>query len=256
MESNFLTENDINGTMIKRKLEKGSGIMKKIKICGLRREEDIAYANECRPDFVGFVFADSKRKVTKSQAKHLKALLHSDIVAVGVFVNEEVTKVAELVKEGIIQMVQLHGEEDNEYIERLRKLVGEIEIIKAVRVASKEDIRKCQKTAADYLLFDSYSIEAYGGTGKTFDWSLIKEIDRPFFLAGGIQAGNLQEAIALDNVYALDVSSAVETDGCKDRKKMLEIVNTIRNLSKISDKRVIKKKQDILCEHSMERSTT
>ena len=204
--------------------------MKKIKICGLQREEDIVYANECKPDYIGFVFADSKRKVTKTQAKHLKELLHPDIVAVGVFVNEEVTKVAELVMEGVIQMVQLHGEEDDAYIENLRKRIGDIKIIKAVRVASKEDVTGCQKSGADYLLFDSYSAKAYGGTGKTFDWNLIQEMNTPFFLAGGIQKENLQEAAALKSLYALDISSAVETEGNKDRKKMLEIVRKVREL--------------------------
>lgn len=197
--------------------------MTKIKICGLRREEDITYANECQPDYIGFIFADSKRKVTKEQAAHLKEMLSPVITAVGVFVNEEVEKVAELVKEGIIDMVQLHGDETNEYIAQLRKLVPGVKIIKAVRVASWEDVRSSENIAADYLLFDTFSTRAYGGTGTTFDWEMIRNVKKPFFLAGGINQENIVRAMS-SNAYAIDVSSAVETDGYKDRQKMQDMM--------------------------------
>ena len=202
--------------------------MTKIKICGLRREEDICYVNECKPDYIGFVFAESKRKVTKEEAKKLKELLSSDILSVGVFVNEEITKLAEIVNEGIIDIVQLHGEETDAYIDELRKYINDTKIIKAVRVASKEDVYRSEKTHADYLLFDTFSKDAYGGTGKAFDWSCIKEVKRPFFLAGGIGIYNVQEAIKTSGAYAVDVSSSVETNGYKDREKVLEIVKRVK----------------------------
>ena len=206
--------------------------MTKIKICGLRREEDIAYVNECKPDYAGFVFAESRRQVTKEQAKKLRALLVPEINAVGVFVNEEIETIAELVQEGVIDVIQLHGDETEAYIERLRWRVGDATIIKAVRVATKEDVVECDKTSADYLLFDSRSLEAYGGTGKTFDWQLIKDISKPFFVAGGINSENVEEAIKMLHPFAVDVSSAVETAGYKDRKKIVEIVEKVSEKEK------------------------
>lgn len=202
--------------------------MTKIKICGLRREEDIVYANACRPDYVGFVFADSKRKVTKEQAKVLRENLLPEITPVGVFVNEEMDAIADLVWEGVIDMVQLHGDETEKDVEYLRRRVRNVPIIKAVRVGKKEDLEGCDKTQADYLLFDSNSFHAYGGTGKTFDWKLIEGIAKPFFLAGGISPENVREAVQTVHPYAVDVSSAVETDGFKDQKKMIELVGRVR----------------------------
>lgn len=202
--------------------------MARIKICGLRRGEDIAYVNECKPDFAGFVFAESRRKVAKEQAKELRRLLSPEIIPVGVFVNEEIETIAELVQEGIIDVVQLHGDETEEYIQQLRWRVGDAAIIKAVRVAAKEDVVECDKTSADYLLFDSRSLETYGGTGTTFDWKLIKDISKPFFLAGGINVENVEEAIKMLHPFAVDVSSAVETDGFKDREKISRIVKLVK----------------------------
>lgn len=202
--------------------------MTKIKICGLRREEDIAYVNECNPDYAGFVFADSKRRVSAEQAKKLCAMLKKEIVPVGVFVNEKIDRITELVQEGVIEVIQLHGDETEEYIEKLRQRVGSALIVKAVRVASKEDVMNCEKTNADYLLFDSRALKEYGGTGKTFDWQLIENIRTPFFLAGGINAENIEEAIKKLQPFAIDVSSFVETNGYKDRDKILEIVEKVR----------------------------
>lgn len=206
--------------------------MTKIKICGLRREEDITYVNECKPDYIGFVFADSKRKVAKEQARELKALLSPDIQAVGVFVNEDISKVAELLREGIIDVAQLHGDETNDYILKLRKQAEGFPIIKAVRVASKDDVEKCEEIPADYLLFDSFSVKAYGGTGNTFDWELVKGVKKPFFLAGGINYENMKEALEVSGAYAVDVSSAVETDGYKDKEKIRTLIEKMRNVSK------------------------
>lgn len=202
--------------------------MTKIKICGLRREEDIAYVNECKPDYVGFVFAKSKRQVTKEQAQKLKSLLNPDITAVGVFVNEEITKVAEYVQEEIIDMVQLHGDESDEYIKKLRRMINDEKIIKAVRVAGKEDVIASERISADYILFDTFSVGEYGGTGTIFDWEMVKEIKRPFFLAGGINGSNIELAVSDINPYAIDISSAVEKDGYKDREKIIDIVMKVR----------------------------
>lgn len=202
--------------------------MAKIKICGLRTEADIDYVNEFKPDFIGFVFAKSKRQVTAEQAKVLRSKLSGDIIPVGVFVNEPVSNVAELINEGIIDIAQLHGDEDEAYVAELKGKLTKGQIIKAVRVKSREDIEKSRNIAADYILFDTYRADAYGGTGATFNWQLLKGYDRPFFLAGGINAENVSEAIKLTTPFAVDVSSAVETDGYKDREKIKGFIDSVR----------------------------
>ena len=185
----------------------------KIKICGLSRECDIDYVNEALPDYAGFVFAESRRKVSAEQAFILKRKLSPSIKAVGVFVNDDISFIHDLLKRGIIEIVQLHGNEDEEYI----SAVG-APVIKAVRL-SKEG--ESFDYPADYLLFDS----PVAGSGRTFDWSLIPRTEKPFFLAGGINIGNIAEAIKI-NPYAIDLSSGVETGGVKDRGKILEIVKS------------------------------
>lgn len=221
--------NTNSASSITRSKQKGLvQTMTKIKICGLRRMEDINYVNQCKPDYVGFVFADSPRKVTKEQARQLRNHLEPDIIPVGVFVNEEVEVVAELINEGIIDIAQLHGEEDEVYIHKLRKLTDNGLIIKAVRVASEEDVTDCEQIPADYLLFDSFSIQKHGGTGKVFDWSLIQQVRKPFFLAGGIRMDNVQKAISEVRPFAVDVSSAVETGGYKDYHKIKQILLKVK----------------------------
>lgn len=185
----------------------------KIKICGLSRAQDIAYVNEALPDYVGFVFAESRRQVTLAQAKALKAQLDARIQAVGVFVDADPSLVQQALDEGIIDLVQLHGNENDAYIAHIAAPV-----IKALRVG--EPIPR----QADYLLFDS----AIAGSGQTFDWSRLPATDRPFFLAGGIDAGNVAAAKAL-SPFGIDVSSGVETDGCKDREKILDLVRRVRH---------------------------
>lgn len=202
--------------------------MARIKICGLRREADIDFVNKYLPDYVGFVFAPSRRQVTKEQAKVLRQRLKPEIVPVGVFVNAPAEDVAALVNEGVIDMVQLHGEESEEYIQKLKELTGGATIIKAVRVATEADVRNSLDTKADYLLFDTYSAEVHGGTGQTFDWSLIRGVEKHFFLAGGITAENVAEAIEAVQPYAVDVSSAVETEGFKDQEKIYEMITRVR----------------------------
>ena len=200
-----------------------------MKICGLFRPQDITYVNEAKPDYAGFVFAKSKRQVTKEQAKKMSWELDKEIIPVGVFVDAPIEQVAELLNEEIIAIAQLHGAEDNDYIEQLRSRIGTQKIIKAIRVRNAQDVAAIDKSLADYVLFDAYSAEAMGGTGTTFDWSAIGYIKRPFFLAGGISIDNVKKAASVAP-FALDISSGVETNGIKDRKKILEIVNEIRTI--------------------------
>lgn len=200
----------------------------KIKYCGLRREEDIKYANETLPDYIGFVFARTRRQVSPGQAEHLKSLLKPEIRAVGVFVNETVEAVAEIANRGIIDLIQLHGQEDADYITKLRSaLYAPKSIIKAVRVQSMQDIADGDKLDVDFLLLDKYDSILPGGTGEKFDWTLIQEIQKPFFLAGGITEDNLIEAMAM-NPYGIDVSSGIETDGVKDYNKMKKMMHRFR----------------------------
>lgn len=203
--------------------------MAKIKICGLRREEDIVYVNAYKPDYIGFVFAKgSKRYITKERAKELRAMLSPDIIPVGVFVNEEPDKVAEYVREGVIDVVQLHGDEEDAYIEKLRVSIPDTTIIKAIKVQSKEDVEKSLQSPADYLLFDSFSAKQQGGTGTTFDWTLLQDVMRPFFLAGGLHLENLNQALVNVKPYAIDMSSGVETDGYKDQMKIGKVIDEVK----------------------------
>ncbi len=189
--------------------------MTKIKMCGLSRPEDIEKANDLNIEYIGFVFAKkSKRYVTPETAKELKSRLKEGIKAVGVFVDEEPENVAELLKEGIIDIAQLHGNEDEEYIKTLRSLT-DAPIIKAFTVKAPEDVKKAEASSADMILLDSGK-----GSGMTFNWQHIKDIKRPYFLAGGLSPENAAEAVRTLHPYALDVSSGIETDGKKDPEKM------------------------------------
>lgn len=197
--------------------------MVKIKLCGLTRRCDIDWANELLPDYVGFVFAGSRRRVTDEQAAQLRNILREDIPAVGVFVDEPIDHAAALVRQGVIQLVQLHGAEDEGYIRELRRAVS-APVIQAFSVRSSEDIQAAGRSSADFVLLD----HGAGGTGRTFDWSLAAELDRPYFLAGGLHPGNAAAAAEL-RPYAVDVSSGIETAGVKDRQKMIEFVRRIRH---------------------------
>lgn len=192
--------------------------MKKIKICGLKRREDIEYVNKYQPDYIGFVFAGKKRKLTYDQAVDLKKYLTSSIQVVGVFVNEDISFVEKLVKEHVIDLVQLHGQEDQKYIQALKEKV-DVPIIKAIQIKNENSFN--EHYDVDYYLYDH-------GTGESFDWSMLKEADKPVFLAGGINLLNIEDALK-KNVYALDVSSGVETDGFKDEEKIKKIVRRVRN---------------------------
>lgn len=195
--------------------------MAKIKICGLCRPEDVSYVNEAKPDYAGFVFAPSRRRVTPEQAALLSAGLSRSIVAVGVFVDARPDEIVRLYQLGIITVAQLHGSEDEAYIRRLKELCG-IPVIKALRVKSREGILARRDTQADYLLLDSGA-----GTGMVFDWSLIPALEKPCFLAGGIREENLADALAR-SPYCVDVSSGAENDGVKDREKILRLVRAVR----------------------------
>lgn len=202
--------------------------MNKIKICGLSRQCDIDAVNIAKPDFTGFVFADkSKRKVSFETALSLKNHLDKNIKSVGVFVNNDIDFIVSLVKSDIIDMVQLHGDEDESYIQFLKSKIN-IPIIKAVRVKNTEDILAADKLSVDYLLLDTYTKGEYGGSGKTFDWKMIPEISKPYFLAGGLNIENIKSALTV-GAYCFDVSSGVETDGKKDKEKIIEIVKTVRS---------------------------
>lgn len=197
--------------------------MTKVKLCGLSRESDIAAVNKLKPDLVGFVFAKKgKRYVSPEQAEHLKSLLAPGILAAGVFVNEPVEAVAELLDRGVIDVAQLHGSEDDDYIARLRALTGK-PIFRAFKVKSEADLPAIENCAADLVLLDSGA-----GTGKTFDWSLVRSVQRPYFLAGGLDPDNVADAIAALHPYGVDVSSGIETDGVKDESKMAAFVAAAR----------------------------
>lgn len=206
----------------------------KIKICGLKRKKDIEIVNKYRPDYIGFVFAESKRKVIKEQAMELRKILNSDILAVGVFVNEDIDKIVDLVEDKVIDLIQLHGDEDKEYIIKLREALStkqiDAKIIKAIRVESGDNVKEIlmRNDLLDYILFDSYSSKEYGGTGQAFDWNILKDIKQPFFLAGGLNSENVNDAIKTCNPYVVDVSSAVETDGYKDEEKIKEFITKIK----------------------------
>lgn len=196
--------------------------MTKIKMCGLRRPEDIDFANRVKPDYIGYVFAEkSKRYITPEKAAELTNLLDADIVPVGVFVDETMENVIAAVKMGAVKMVQLHGSESEDFVSELKSLG--IPVIKAFQVSSAEDIAAAESSCADMVLLDSGK-----GSGQTFDWSLIGSIRRPYLLAGGITAENAAQAIRQLRPYGVDASSCLETDGFKDFAKMTAFAQAIR----------------------------
>lgn len=202
--------------------------MTKIKLCGLSRPCDIEAANELKPEYIGFVFTPkSRRHVTSQTATKLKQLLSHEIQVVGVFVNEDVEKIVDLVNRGIIDVVQLHGDEDEDYISRLRQFTDKT-LVKAFRIETPSDIADAEQCSADYILLDSGA-----GTGTVFDWKLLKNICRPYFLAGGLSPDNAGNAVAAFHPFAVDVSSGIETDGLKDKTKMAAFVAVVRKEEKL-----------------------
>jgi phosphoribosylanthranilate isomerase len=207
----------------------------RVKICGLFRDEDIDYVNESRANYAGFVFAKSAREVSPPLAQYLRFRLAEGIIPVGVFVNAPIALITELYHNGIISIAQLHGDEDESYITQLKKLsktsirqtaIPPIKVIKTIifKNTSFGSQIKTLSNVTDYFLIDSGA-----GSGKTFDWKQLGSVKftKPWFLAGGINIKNIKQAAAL-NPFAIDVSSGVETDGIKDRKKILELIETLK----------------------------
>ena len=197
--------------------------MTRIKLCGLSRTGDIEAANMLLPDYIGFVFAPkSRRFVPPEEAAGLRRLLRPEIQAVGVFVNEAPETVAELLLNGTIDLAQLHGQEDEAYLKKLRALTQK-PLIRAFRVTSAEDIHGANASTADFVLLDSGA-----GSGRRFAWELLREIRRPYFLAGGLTPENVGEAINVCRPFAVDVSSGIETAGRKDPAKMNAFCAAVR----------------------------
>lgn len=208
--------------------------MVKIKICGLSRTEDIAAVNEARPDYCGFVIQvpSSRRNVTEEQLRTLKAQLSDRIRAVGVFVNADPALPETLLRDGVIDIAQLHGQESEKYVKRLRERTGK-PVIKAFSVAAGEDLERAFSSCADMVLLD----HGQGGTGEAFDWTVLEryraggeEPEKPFFLAGGLSPDNISEAVRRCMPFGVDLSSAVETDGKKDRDKIMAAVAAVRSI--------------------------
>ena len=232
----------------------------KIKICGLTRQQDIEYCNEALPDFIGFVFAKSRRQVSFKTAEGLKASLDNRIKSVGVFVNDDIPFIKRLCVQGIIDYIQLHGDEDNSYIQCLTDQLVKADclkpIIKAVRVKDAQSLSKAGQYCTDFLLLDTFTDKEYGGTGRSFDWELVGRLrvsgslsnscglsgtsglnvmDKPFFLAGGLNYTNVIQAINTARPFCVDISSGVESsgvesNGVKDGAKIKNIVNLIRSV--------------------------
>lgn len=190
--------------------------MTKIKMCGIMTLDDADVLNEIKPEYAGFVFAkQSRRFINEKTAQMLRKRLDTNIKTVGVFVNENPENIAYYCKKNIIDIVQLHGNEDEEYIKRLRLLIDN-KIIKAFSIESVNDCITAQRSSADYVLLDN----GKGGTGKSFDWNLLTSISRKYFLAGGLNPENVSNAVSMLNPFAVDVSTGIESNGIKDENKM------------------------------------
>ena len=196
----------------------------RIKICGLMRPQDINMVNEVCPDIAGFILASGRRRtVTPEQMRELTGRLKPEIQSAAVFLDQDIRWIADLAAEGLMDIIQLHGHEGNEEIRYLRSRT-EKTIIKAFRIDTAEDIRRAEDSEADLVLLD----HGAGGTGQAWDWSLLTGMKRPFILAGGLDPENVQEAVRKTQPFGVDVSSGVETDGCKDREKILRFVRAVQ----------------------------
>ena len=197
--------------------------MTKIKFCGMRRPEDIEAANEILPDFIGFILAPKFwRYVPLDTVKNLASMADPKIKRVGVFVDNPESDVLEALKSGAVDMAQLHGGEDKEYIKKIQRAASK-PVIKAFKITCAEDIKKASESPADLILLDAGT-----GTGERFDWSLIKNIGRDFILAGGLNSENVREAVERFHPYAVDLSSGIETDKVKDPSKMRAVAEAVR----------------------------
>ncbi|MBO4638034.1 MAG: phosphoribosylanthranilate isomerase [Clostridiales bacterium] len=202
--------------------------MTKVKFCGMMREEDIKAVNELGPDYVGFIFAPkSRRYISPETAAAFKKMLRPDIKAVGVFVNADMKDILRLLDEGVIDMAQLHGSEDDEYIKTLKRSSGKA-VIKAFGIGGRKDVLEAVSSPADIILLDTPG----GGTGKGFDRKLIADLDIPYILAGGLTVDNVSSLITELHPFGVDVSSGIETDGAKDKDKMKAFMKEIRREAK------------------------
>lgn len=210
----------------------------KVKMCGISKVETIPAIVDAKPDYMGLVFAPSKRQVTVDQAKTLVEELHKQyavrynsetIKTVGVFVNETVENLLKIAEEVKLDVIQLHGDEDEFFIQILKEQ-SNVEVWKAVQVRSAADAEKWIDSSADMLLFDAYHKDERGGTGEVFDWSSLDEFERPFMLAGGIDSTNVARAIRTVRPYGIDISSGIETNGVKDDEKMKAFTNIVRTI--------------------------
>ena len=198
--------------------------MVKIKICGIKRFEDIEIVNKYKPDYIGFVFADTKRKVSHELAMQLKDKLDPEITSVGVFVDAPKEEIIDLFENGTIEIAQLHGLENEDYIKDLKAMTdNKLIVINAIEMSKDTDLLEYDSSNADYLLLDSGK-----GSGKTFDWRLIrKDLKKDFFLAGGLNKDNISQAIEEFEPYAVDLSSSLEVNGFKNEDKIKEIMEII-----------------------------
>lgn len=197
--------------------------MTKIKLCGLKRACEIERVNELKPDYVGFVFSKkSRRYVNPGKAGMLKTMLHSSIKAVGVFVDAKPEMIAGMAELEVIDAVQLHGSEDEAYLRELKRRI-KIPVFQAFRITSAEDVKRAEVSSADMVLLD-----AGAGCGEVFDWNLLKDMKRPYFLAGGLTPENVSQAIKSLRPYGVDASSSLETEGLKDSIKMAAFVEAVR----------------------------
>lgn len=219
----------------------------KVKMCGISKVETIPAVVEAKPDYMGLVFAPSKRQVTVDQAKTLVEELHrgyaqkygSDtehdkndtIKTVGVFVNETVDNLVTIANEANLDAVQLHGDEDEAFIQSLKERTN-VEVWKAVQIRSAADVEKWIDSSADMLLFDAYHKDERGGTGEVFDWSSLDAFERPFMLAGGIDSTNVARAIRTVRPYGIDISSGIETNGVKDDEKITAFTKIVKSIGR------------------------
>ena len=211
----------------------------KVKMCGISKVETIPAVVEAKPDYMGLVFAPSKRQVTVDQAKTLVEELHKQyavrynsetIKTVGVFVNETIENLLKIAEEVKLDVIQLHGDEDESFIQILKEQ-SNVEVWKAVQVRNAADAEKWIDSSADMLLFDAYHKDERGGTGEVFDWSSLDEFERPFMLAGGIDSTNVARAIRTVRPYGIDISSGIETNGVKDNEKVKAFTNIVRTVA-------------------------
>ena len=219
----------------------------KVKMCGISKVETIPAVVEAKPDYMGLVFASSKRQVTVEQAKILVEELHrcyakkygSDtehdkndtIKTVGVFVNETVDNLVTIANEANLDAVQLHGDEDEAFIQSLKERTN-VEVWKAIQIRTAADTEKWIDSSADMLLFDAYHKDERGGTGEVFDWSSLDAFERPFMLAGGIDSTNVARAIRTVRPYGIDISSGIETNGMKDDKKITAFTKIVKSIGR------------------------